>query len=449
MNFDTLEINLEKTSEDMYRWANDLFPLNRSITGQANRDTLKYINKILPDLKISNFKSGKKVFDWTIPDEWHIDEGYIEDEVGNRIIDFKNNNLHILGYSEPVDTWLTLEELNNYLYSLPEQPTAIPYVTSYYKKRWGFCISHNQRLNLKNTKYHVVIKSHFFKGQLDYGELVIKGQIKEEILLSTYICHPSMANNEISGIVVTTALAQFLSSLKFKKYTYRVLFIPETIGSIAYLSRHHKDLKRNIKLGLVVTCVGDNYKYSFMPSRTGDTYADKIALFTLNQLKIKFEEYSFLERGSDERQYCSPLIDLPVVSIMRSKYGTFPEYHTSLDNLEFISSDGLKGAYNVILKLLEINEKNFVYEPIIHCEPQLGKRGLYNISSNQSPDALVNVLAYVDGRTDLLDLSLKLNLDFFKCYEICAQLLDNKLLRIKHINIISKIANWIKQINLN
>ena len=414
MGFDTLETDTLNIGVEMYKWASDLFPVNRSITGQGNRETLQYLKKLLPDLKINNFKSGEIVFDWTIPDEWHIDEAYIDDEFGNRIIDFKTNNLHILGYSEPVDTWLTLDELNNYLYSLPEQPDAIPYLTSYYKRKWGFCISHNQRLGLKDCKYHIVIKSNLFKGQLDYGELIIKGEQNEEVLLSTYICHPSMANNELSGIVVTAALARFLSCKKDKRYSYRILFIPETIGSIAYLSSNFEYLKEYVKAGFVITCVGDNYNYSFLPSRTGDTYADKLARYVLNNFVEQYSEYSFLERGSDERQYCSPLINLPVASVMRSKYGTFKEYHTSLDNLDFISVEGLLGAYKVYEKIIRIIETNKTFRPLIYCEPQLGKRGLYNISSNDNSDLCINIIALVDGKMDLIDLSTILNHDYFE-----------------------------------
>ena len=430
MDFDTLETESLKIGVKMYKWASDLFPLNRSITGQGNRETLQYLKNILPNLKISNFKSGEKVFDWIIPDEWELSEAYIEDEYGNRIIDFRTNNLHIIGYSEAVDIWITLDELNNYLYSLPEQPNAIPYLTSYYKRKWGFCISHNQRLSLKDCKYHVVIKSKFFKGQLDYGELIIKGEQNEEILLSTYICHPSMANNELSGIVVTAALAQFLSNRKDNRYSYRILFIPETIGSIAYLSSNLAILKNYVKAGFVITCVGDNHNYSFLPSRMGDTYADKLARFVLNNFLKEFKEYSFLERGSDERQYCSPLIDLPVVSIMRSKYGTFPEYHTSLDNLEFISIEGLLGAFILYKNMININETNKTYKPLIKCEPQLGKRGLYNITSNENADTLVNLLAYVDGKLDLLDISKIINKNYFECAQVANLLFENKLISL-------------------
>jgi aminopeptidase-like protein len=429
MELSIMEKYLISVGQDMYKWATDLFPLNRSITGHDNRKTLKYLKDLIPDLKIKNIKSGEKVFDWTIPDEWHVDEAYIEDELGNRIVDFRTNNLHILNYSEPVDSWLSLEELNNNLYSLPEQPDAIPYITSYYKRRWGFCITHKQRLNLKKMKYHVVIKSCFFKGQMDFGELIIKGQLEQEVLLSTYICHPSMANNELSGIVVTAALAQYLSSLKSNRYTYRLLFIPETIGSIAYLNTNFRNMKKNTIAGFVVTCVGDDNNYSFLPSRTGNTYADKVARYVLKNYVDEFKEYSFLERGSDERQYCSPLIDLPVASIMRSKYGTYPEYHTSLDNLDFISDKGLSNSLSIYIRTIQVIENNQIFKPKIFCEPQLGKRGLYNISSNESADLLINCLGYIDGKLDLIDLSELLNADYFELVKVVDKLFLNDLIQ--------------------
>ena len=423
--------NNDYIGQEMYNWASDLFPINRSITGKGVRETLIYLKRILPNLNINSFSTGEKVFDWEIPKEWEIEDAFIEDENGNKIIDFKVNNLHLVGYSESVDRWLTLDELNDHLYSLPEQPNAIPYVTSYYKKKWGFCLSHLQRNQLLNIKYHVVIKSSFLNGQLDYGELIINGRKKEEILFSTYVCHPSMANNELSGVVLTTALAKFITSIsKDLNYTYRFLFIPETIGSIAYLSRNWEYMKKNTKAGYVVTCVGDDLSYSFLPSRMGNTYADKIAKYVLDNYVGKYKEYSFLQRGSDERQYCSPLIDLPVASIMRSKYGTFSEYHTSLDNMDFISANGLQGSFNIYKKVIEIIEQNLVCKPLIHCEPQLGKRGLYNITSNDDADSLINFLAYVDGKLDLMDIANILKIDIFECRSVADLLLKNNLIEI-------------------
>jgi len=415
--------------DKMYNWATELFPINRSITGEGVRETLIYIKSIVPELQIHSIPSGNTAFDWTVPDEWNISEAYIAYENGEKIVDFKNNNLHLMGYSEPVDLWMNFDELDKHLYSLPDQPTAIPYLTSYYKRRWGFCIAHNQRQLFKDGKYHVVIKGSLQPGVLNYGEILIPGESEDEIFLSTYICHPSMANNEISGVVVTTALTKWILENTNRRYSYRIVFLPETIGSIIYLSRNVDKMKQNIKAGFVLTCVGDNRRYSFMPSRLGDTLADRVAKYALENFIASFDTYSFLQRGSDERQYCSPLIDLPVVSVMRSKYGTFPEYHTSLDNLHFISSEGLEGSFDINKKCLQILENNYTYKATTYCEPQLGKRGLYNITSNQDSDDLINLLAYADGLTDLLKISEIIACDFFTCVEIAAVLEKSGLLK--------------------
>jgi aminopeptidase-like protein len=425
------------TGPDIYKWACDLFPINRSITGPGVRQTLKYIKNLFPELSIHEVPSGTVVFDWTVPDEWAIESAYIENEKRERIVDFDNSNLHIVAYSEPVDEWLEFEELDKHLYSLPDQPDAIPYITSFYKRNWGFCLTHNQRLSLdRKSRYHVVINSKLEKGSLTYGELIIPGKSEKEVLLSTYICHPSLGNNEISGIVVTMGLAYWINGLLDREYTYRILFVPETIGAIAYLSKNSKEMKDKTIAGFVVTCVGDNRAYSFMPSRTGKTLADKIARFTMENYLPKFDEYSFLERGSDERQYCSPLIDLPVVSVMRSKYGTYPEYHTSLDNLDLICPEGLGGAFDIISKCIEILEINQTYIVTNPCEPQLGKRGLYKLNSNlKGGDTINNLLAYLDGKTDLVDISRIIGADIFDCNETILILLKFSLVkRVLNIN---------------
>ena len=421
------------TGEKMHKWAADLFNINRSITGPGVRETLVFLSNLIKGLQIKSVASGTKVFDWTVPDEWEIREAFIEDKYGNRIVDFKNNNLHIVGYSVAVDQYMELDELQKYLHSLPEQSDAIPYVTSYYSKSWGFCLTHNQRESLESGKYRVYIDSTISPGVLNYGELIIPGDSKEEVLLSTYICHPSMANNELSGPVVTAALSQWLLSLKKRRYTYRIIFIPETIGSITYLSKNLDYMKENVIAGFVITCIGDNRTYSFLPSRKGGTLADRAALHCLKNSVKKFNEYSYLDRGSDERQYCSPGVDLPVCSIMRSKYDTYPEYHTSLDNLSFISPEGLKGGYDILKKSIRIIEVNDYYKNLFYCEPQLGKRGLYpnlSIKGGSADDLknLMNLLAYADGEIDLIDLANIINVDIIDLHPIVEKLIDSELI---------------------
>jgi len=412
----------------MYSWAKDMFPFARSITGPGVRETLAYLSKLLPDITVHEVPSGTPAFDWTVPDEWTIRDAYIADEAGNRVVDFQHHNLHVVGYSEPVDVWLDRGELDKYLYSLPDQPDAIPYITSYYARRWGFCLTHNQREALPPGRYHAVVDSDLQPGVLNYAELILPGETSEEVFLSTYVCHPSMANNELSGPVVTTALAQWLQSLEKRRYTYRVVFIPETIGSIVYLSRHAEMMKQKTVAGFVVTCVGDNRAYSLLPSRKGCTLADRVAEHVLRHHVKEYVHYSFLERGSDERQYCSPLIDLPVVSVMRTKYGAYPEYHTSLDDLTLISPEGLGGAFDVIKRCLFALEINYRYKATISCEPQLGKRGLYTTSSNDDADSQANLLAYVDGETDLLEISEIIHEDIFTCASIAERLENNGLI---------------------
>ncbi len=418
---------------DIYNFACKLWPLNRSLTGEGLRETLKQISNHLPNLIIKSVKSGTKVFDWIVPSEWHVSEAYIIDPDGKKICDFANNNLHLVGYSMPFNKKLSLKDLQKNLYSLPAKPDAIPYVTSYYEKKWGFCLTHKQRENLKEGEYHVIIDSKIFSGQLNYGELILPGKIDKEIFISTYICHPSMANNELSGPTVTTYLAKWLKELPNRYYTYRFIFIPETIGSITYLSNNFKHLKNKVVAGYNVSCVGDDRSYSYLPSRNGNTISDKVAKHVLKCIAPNYKSYSWLDRGSDERQYCAPGIDLPIASILRTKYGEYPEYHTSLDNLKnVVTPKGLDGGYWALRKALELLEKNKTYKYNILCEPQLVKRGFYSDVSSKKSEAelriIKNFLSFCDGEHTLLDIAEKINLPAWELYEFTEKLVSQKLI---------------------
>ena len=418
--------------QEMYDWAVDLFPINRSLSGDGVRQTLQYIKKIIPELEVNEVPSGTKCFDWTIPQEWNCNDGYIIDPGGNKICDFKTNNLHIVGYSTPIDSEIELEELIEHLYYLEEQPTAIPYITSYYSPRWGFCLSFNEFQKLKKGTYKVKINSELKDGNLTYGEIKLKGESEKEIFLSTYICHPSMANNELSGPVVTTALVNFIKSLEGRKYSYRIVFIPETIGSITYISRNIDDMKKNIIAGFNITTIGDDRSYSYIPTRYGNTLSDKVSKHVLQD--IDYVEYSFLDRGSDERQYCFPGVDLPIATICRTKYGVYPEYHTSLDDLTVISPSGLYGGYEKIKKAIELLEKNDYYKVTVLCEPQLGKRGLYPTISTKTSAAtvrtIIDFITYADGDNDLIDIANIIGVQAEELFDIVDKLKAVKLIKV-------------------
>ena len=424
--------NLVALGGEMYAFCSDLFPIFRSLTGDGVRQTLLAIKEHIPGLQIVEVPSGTKCFDWTIPDEWVIRDAWVEDPDGVRIVDMHESNLHVVVYSQPVDAVMELDELQKHLHSLKEQPNAIPYVTSYYAKNWGFCLTHQLRERLRPGKYRVRIDSELKSGSLTYGELRLGGSTEEQVLLSTYVCHPSMANNELSGPAVTTWLAKQLMSNANRRLSYRIVFVPETIGAIAYISKHLEELRRHIIAGYVVTCVGDNNTFSYLPSRSERTIADRAAVHVLEHLHPTFSRYSFLDRGSDERQYCSPGVDLPVASVMRSKYGTYPEYHTSLDNLDFISPEGLAGAFEVLSRCLETLEANVKYRARNPCEPQLGKHNLYPaISTKKRSSAtrtLLNLLTYCDGEMGLLDIAEKINVPTWELQKYVLQLVSKKLI---------------------
>ena len=421
--------------KDIHNFAKELWPINRSITGEGVRQTLERISKHLPTLEIKSIPTGTKVFDWTVPQECSVKEAYIITPSGEKICDFSKNNLHLVGYSIPFEGEISFDELKKHLYTLPDQPNAIPYITSYYEERWGFCLSQEQFNTLENGSYKVIIKSTLFDGELNYGELLIKGKSDKEIFLSTYICHPSMANNELSGPTVVTFLAKWLQEINETDFSYRIIFIPETIGSITYLSKNYKDMKNKIFAGFNVSCVGDDRAYSYLPSRNGKTISDMIAKHVLKWIDPNFIKYSWLDRGSDERQYCAPGIDLPIASILRTKYGRYPEYHTSLDNLEnVVTPKGLDGGYWAIRKAIEAIEKNKKYKITVLCEPQMGKRGLYPTLSTKDTNKevllMMNFISFCDGQTSLLEIAESLNLPIWELYELVDKLESHSLIGV-------------------
>ena len=420
---------------NIWDFCRELWPINRSITGEGVDQTLKKVQLHVPNLNIKKVPSGTNVFDWIVPKEWKIRNAWIKLPNGEKICDFKNNNLHIVGYSIPVHKKLSLTDLQKHLHSIPKQKKAIPYVTSYYKESWGFCISEEERNKLTEGEYEVYIDSELFNGNLTYGEVIIKGESKKEVLLSTYICHPSMANNELSGTSVLTFLTKWILSLKNKRYSYRIIFIPETIGSITYLSKNIDHLKKNVYAGFNITCIGDERAHSFLPSRKGDTISDQIAKHTLKAIDKNFIEYKWSDRGSDERQYCAPLIDLPIASIMRTKYGMYDEYHTSLDDLDnVVTPKGLEGGYWSIRRCIEGLENN--YYPLVKIlgEPQMSKRGLYPTTSNNIKSdevkLLMDIISWSDGKKSLLDIAELCNVPIWKTYPFIEKLREHNLIKL-------------------
>ena len=389
--------------------AKELFPINRSISGKGVRKTLKILKKKIPNLKIKSFRSNSKVFDWKVPLEWNIKDAYIVTPENKKICEFKKNNLHIVGYSKSINKYFKLKDLKKKIYSIKNQKNAIPYITSYYKKDWGFCMKYSQKNKLNNGIYKAVIKSTHFVGKINYGEILIRGKSKKEVFLSTYICHPSLANNEISGPVLLTELTKWLNKKK-RRYSYRIIFIPETIGSIAYLHKNLKTMKKNIFAGFNITCVGDERNYSYMPSRNGNTVSDRIATNVLKKYVKSFRKYEWKDRGSDERQYCSPGIDLPICSIMRTKYGKYKEYHTSLDRIgTVLTNNGLKGSLNIYKKVIQKIEKSYFPKALKNCEPFMSKYNLYPTLSkkNKGTSLLINILTWCDGNHSIEDIKLK------------------------------------------
>lgn len=414
----------------MLEFIKKLFPICRSITGNGVRETMDIIKEHIP-LEVHEVKSGTKVFDWTVPREWNIKDAYIKDSSGKKIIDFKENNLHIMSYSIPVNKKMSLEELKPYIHTLPDFRDRIPYLTSYYNENWGFCMTQNQFEAMKDDEYEVVIDSSLEDGSLTYGEYYIKGEVEDEIIFSAYTCHPSMCNDNLSGIAITVFLAEALSKIK-TKYSYRFIFAPETIGTITWLSLNENKIK-NIKMGLVATCTGDSGIKTYKRSKQGDSITDKIVENVLAHCGEKYNVWDFFPWGSDERQFCSPGINLPVGSLMRTAYG-FDGYHTSFDNLEYMSEKGLADSYKTYLEIVYVAENNRTYLNMNpKCEPQLGKRGLYRMIGGGcdypfDESAMFWVLSFSDGEHSLLDISYRSGMEFKRIKHASDALYEKKLL---------------------
>ncbi|MBF0247644.1 MAG: DUF4910 domain-containing protein [Alphaproteobacteria bacterium] len=420
-----------RLGEEMYGWAVDLFPLNRSITGPGLRETLRYLQRIVPELMLHEVPSGTRVFDWTVPDEWRVNHARLIGPDGEVVVDFADNNLHLWGYSVPTQCRVSLDELQPHLHSLDYNSDAVPYRTSYFAPKWGFCLSHDHRLSLKPGEYTVDIDTVLEPGSMTYGELILPGDSEQEILLSSYCCHPSMANNELSGPIVTVALARWLQSLDRRRYTYRIVLAPETIGSLAYLSRNLDAMKRNTVGGYVLSCIGDDRSYSYLPTRWGNTPVDRVARHILDTTVGTYNVRPFRNRGSDERQYNSPGVNIPVAVLSRSIFGMYPEYHTSKDNLDLISPAGLQGGYDLVRNVVLAWENNAMYRRDMPGEPFLSKYGLYEEVSYLRNDMFFfirDVAAFADGEHDLIALAEMNNLSIVECIDVIDKMLACKLI---------------------
>jgi len=421
----------EDVGRCIYELAAELYPICRSITGNGVRRSLGILGRHI-DIETTEVPSGTQVFDWTIPREWNIAGAYIENERGERVVDFRESNLHVLNYSTPVRAVLPLEELKEHIYTIPEQPDLVPYRTSYYAERWGFCMSHRALQALPQGDYTAVIDSTLEDGSLTYGEHVIAGASEDEVLLSAHVCHPSLANDNCSGLALLTVLAQELGR-RATRLSYRFIFAPGTIGAITWLARNEARTER-IKHGLVLSCVGDAGGPTYKRSRRGDALIDRAMAHVLKHAAPSAVIEDFSPYGYDERQYCSPGFNLPVGSFQRSKYGTFPEYHTSGDNLDLIAPEHLAHSYRLFLAAIDILENDRVLiNTSPKCEPALGKRGLYGTIGNDKGAAERNmamlwVLNLGDGQHSLLDIAERAGLPFATIDAAAARLEEARLL---------------------
>lgn len=431
------KLDLAPIGEQMYQLVTMLYPICRSITGDGVRETMAHIQKLLP-ITVHEVPSGTPVFDWTVPKEWNIRDAYIANAAGERVIDFQQSNLHVLNYSTPVKQRMTLAELRPHLTTLPDHPDWIPYRTSYYQEKWGFCLTQNQLdallANDTGGEYEVVIDATLAPGSLTYGEYVIPGLSTDEVLISCHTCHPSLCNDNLSGIALATYLARHLETVKNRHYTYRFLFIPGTIGSITWLALNEAKTK-NIKHGLVVVCVGDAGKFSYKTSRQGDALIDRAAKHVLTSEKDSFNLIEFYPYGYDERQYCSPGFNLAVGSLSRSTHGKFPEYHSSADDLSFVSPSQIAESLEVYLKVIDVLENDqILVNQNPKCEPQLGKRGLYGsvgatIHRPTFEMAILWILNLADGQHSLLDIAQRAKMPFETIKQAAQALADKDLLK--------------------
>lgn len=428
-------LNSDDIGRQIYQLISQLYPICRSITGDGVRETLKTLQACIP-LKIAEVPTGTEVFDWTVPKEWNIKDAYIKNRKGEKIVDFQNCNLHVVNYSIPVHQIVSLSELKARLHTLPEYPDRIPYRTSYYKETWGFCLSHEQLLTLEDEEYEVCIDSRLEPGYLTYGEYYLPGETPEEILISCHTCHPSLCNDNLSGISLATFLAKHLSQLQSRRYSYRFLFIPGTIGSVTWLALNEQNVNK-IAHGLVLTGVGDAGKYTYKKSRRGNTDIDRAAIHVMHHSGSEYRVIDFFPYGYDERQYCSPGFNLPVGCFMRSSHGQYSEYHTSADNLTFVHPEYLSDSFAKLLSILYVLENNRTYlNQNPKCEPRLGKRGLYRAVGGHAEEqvnelALLWILNLSDGEHSLLDIAERSQLSFDTIKQAADALASCELLKVK------------------
>lgn len=425
-------IDPEKTGEAMYRLVADLYPICRSITGEGVRQTLAKIGERIP-LEIHEVPTGTQVFDWTVPREWNIRDAWIKDPHGHKVVDFRHLNLHVLNYSAPIHQKVSLEELKKHLFTLPDQPDLVPYRTSYYRETWGFCMTHHQWMSLQEGEYEVFVDSTLEDGSLTYGECFLPGETDREVLISCHVCHPSLCNDNLSGLAVCTFLAEALSKMT-RRWSYRFVFIPGTIGSITWLARNEATANR-IGAGLVAANLGDPGHFHYKKSRQGNAEIDRAVLQVLRDAGGEHGVEEFVPFGYDERQYSSPGFDLPVGSLTRTPYGRYPEYHTSADNLDLVRPESLAGSLRTYLSVMEVLEANRRYINLNpKCEPQLGRRGLYRMiggddHGRQRELALLWVLNLSDGKHCLLDIAERSKMPFRSIQEAAQALLEVDLLR--------------------